>query len=394
MTQSLTRVPALALLVAFFNFPVLAETAPTNNTHVTHLLAAASPDEAKDVPPIEEGASIMIEGSTTMAGINAVLEQRFESQFPGVEVDIEYSSSDTALADLQQGNIDLAAIARPLTAEERAQNFVTVPVSRWKIAVVIGSENPFSGSLRVDQLAKIIRGEITDWSEVGGEPGPIRVVEHAPSSYARQALLTYDIFQRDLSQASDGSEKLSEESPVNIVQLSEDLPEKVIAKMIEELGNDGISYAIAPQVVDRRELKIVPLHNTLPSHPHYPFSKPLSYVFKGPTPSPAAQAYLDYATAPENQGVIEVAERGGALASNDGALRAGAEVASASPATPKDKQPTEAESPQEYAATDESKNYGKLETEKATEPRQASMWRWIIFLPIVGVVIFSLFKES
>lgn len=386
MRHSLPSLPALALIIAFSNLPALAETAPSNRvqfTQLTRLIAAASTSQAGEASPFVDGETITIEGSTSMASINAVLGQRFETLFPEVQVNADYTSTDAALIDLQQDRIDLAAIARSLTPEERAQNLVAVPVRRWKIAIVVGEDNPFSASLSVGQIVKIFRGEITDWSEVGGRSRPIRVVEQAPTSYARQALKTYEAFQADASQLAE-----------NAVQLSEDTPEKTIEQMVKELGDNGISYAIAPQVMYRKGLSIVPLHGTLPNDPQYPFSKPLAYVYKGPTPSPVVQAYLDFATDPDNRGIIEVAERGGALSSSDGAPLAQVDAASDDSTASAGKQSGATESNKSSSATDKLIGSGKSDTDEAIAPtRQASMWRWLIFLPIVGIVIWSLFRE-
>ena len=87
------------------------------------------------------------------------------------------SSTDEALKSLLDGKIDLAAIGRPLSAAEKAQGLKETPIGREKIAIIVGSDNPFSGDLTFEQFAKIFRGEITNWSELGGAPGAIRFID-------------------------------------------------------------------------------------------------------------------------------------------------------------------------------------------------------------------------
>ncbi|MCY7320322.1 MAG: substrate-binding domain-containing protein, partial [Phormidesmis sp. CAN_BIN36] len=81
-----------------------------------------------------------------------------------------------ALQSVLDGKTDLAAIGRPLTAEEKARGFVVAPQKRHKIAIVVGPENSFTGDLTFKQFAQIFQGEITDWSEVGGSPGRIQLI--------------------------------------------------------------------------------------------------------------------------------------------------------------------------------------------------------------------------
>ncbi len=165
--------------------------------------------------------------------------------------------------------------------------------------MVIGPDNPFTGSLSDKQFSQIFRGEITDWSQVGGPSGPIRFVDRPEESDTRQALRNYPVFRAAPFVAG-----------ATAVRLSDDTTETVI----KELGKDGISYAIADQVLDKPGVRVLKMHETLPTDPRYPFSQPLVYVYKG-TPSAAVQGFLAYVTAKENQQFIEKAREEGVAAS-------------------------------------------------------------------------------
>lgn len=253
-----------------------------------------------DTPPafsppqtVAEGTRVTINGSSSMETINQALKQRFEQQFAGTNVAIASQETDAALQDLRQGKVDLVAIGRPLTAAEKAEGLVAVPVSRNKIAIIVGPDNPFKGSLTIDQFAKIFRGEITNWSQVDkGAKGAVSLVDRPETSDTRQAFLNYPVFQNDKFETGTGAVKLTEDSTTAV---------------IEQLGTNGVSYAIADQVVNKPNVRVIQLHKTLPTDPRYPFSQPLSYVYQGPNPNPAAQAFLGYALAPESQTVVEAA---------------------------------------------------------------------------------------
>lgn len=252
----------------------------------------ASPPPFSPPQTVARGTRITINGSSQMDTINQALKQRFEQQFAGTNVAITRKSTDAALEDLRQGKVDLVATGRPLTAAEKAEGLVAVPVARHKIAVIVAPDNPFKGSLTIDQFAKIFRGEITDWSQVGGAKGSVRLVDRPETSDTRQAFLNYPVFQKGKFETGANALKLKEDETTAVVQ---------------NLGTDGVGYAIADQVLDNPNIRILQLHKTLPTDPRYPFSQPLAYVYRGPAPSPEVQAFLGYALAPESQTVVEAA---------------------------------------------------------------------------------------
>lgn len=259
------------------------------------LVAQASFPVPDDVPA---DTRLAIQSSPNLGIAAQSLKDGFETTYAGTEVGVDITSSDEALAALRDGDIDLAAIGRPLTQEESAEGFVTVPLERAKIAIIIGPSNPFNGSLTFEQFAAMFRGEITDWSEVGGAPGPIRFVDRPESSDTRRSLSQYDVFQTAPFVAGATAEAVGDDDT---------------ATVIAALGDDGISYAIAPQVLEQEGVAIVPMHQTLPDDPRYPYSQPRYFVYRG-TPSPAVAAFLGYATSSQGSEVLATAQQAEAAA--------------------------------------------------------------------------------
>lgn len=116
--------------------------------------------------------TIRIDNLTRMAPINQALKKQYETQFSDTTIEIKPQQADSNLQPLQNKQADLAAISRLLTDEEKAQGLVQVPVTREKIAIVVGKDNAFAAGLTIDQVVKIFRGEITDWSQLGANPVP------------------------------------------------------------------------------------------------------------------------------------------------------------------------------------------------------------------------------
>ncbi|MGF1589078.1 MAG: substrate-binding domain-containing protein [Pleurocapsa sp.] len=245
---------------------------------------------------LNEEAKIQIAASDSSRSINQSLTENFIAKYPQAQVKLETQASDIALNSLSAGKVDLVAIGRSLTAQEKAQGFVAVPVSREKIAIVVSNSNSYDGNLTIDQFAQIFRGEITDWSELAGAPGKIKLVDLPDSNDTRQAFPNYQVFQA--GKFSTGS---------NTVKLEQDSTDA----MITQLGNNGVGYAVANDVIDRDDVKILSMHQTQPDNQKYPFSQPFSLVYQG-TPSEAVQAYLGFASAEGGEQVI--VKRVGSLA--------------------------------------------------------------------------------
>ena len=313
------------------------------------------------------GTSIRIGGSSGMGTINQALKQRFEQRFVGTKVELNTQGTGPAIKDLMDNNADLAAIGRTLMPQEKAQGLVAVPVSRHKIAIIVGAENPFKGGLTFEQFAKIFRGEIKDWAQVGGEPGPIRFIDRPGSSDTRQAFRNYPVFKQ---------------APFTTGKTAQQLGQDSTSQVVEALKTSGIGYAIADQLKDYSNVRIVPINNTLPSNPKYPFSQPLIYVYKGPQPNLPAQAFLGYAAAPVSRQTIETARKE-AIASVTNP-----DVASSSPQeTIPSPQPVSSDAP----AVPSTVALAPSVNGDTDEPTKS--WVWLLALPLLGSFVWWVLKN-
>jgi ABC-type phosphate transport system substrate-binding protein len=281
------RYPALGLAVfAALAVPILAERLPIGAEAAR--AQSASPPTFAWPESVPDGTTLRIGGSSAMATINQVVSTQFEQTFPGTSVEIDASDSASGLAALQDGQVDLAAISRPLTPAETAQGLVEVPIAREKIAIIVGADNPLSLNLSDEQVAQIFRGEIREWTELGGYAVPIRAIARPVGSEIRQSLNRYTIFQS--AESIGGSDSAAAEGDDT-------------AAIVRALGNDGISYAPVNQVAGVDGVKVVAMYDTFPDDPRYPFSQPYSLVYRGEA-SPAVQAFLGFATASTGQQAI------------------------------------------------------------------------------------------
>jgi phosphate transport system substrate-binding protein len=242
------------------------------------------------------GSGVKIDGSTSMAVINQSLQKQFLAKFADARVELASNGTEKALEAVGKGEIDLAAIGRSLTDTEKAQGLAEYTINREKIAIIVGADNPFSGDLTFKQFAQMFRGELTDWSAIGGA-GSIRFIDRPESSDTRKSLSTYPVFKEgNFAVGANGKTLAADDT----------------ALLIKELGKDGIGYAIASQALNQTGVKVLSMHKTLPDNPRYPYSQPRSYIYKpgaDGNPSPAVLAYLGYATSPEGQAAVTNANK-------------------------------------------------------------------------------------
>ena len=119
---------------------------------------------------------IVITGSSTVAPLVAEIGKRFESQHPGVQVDVQSGGSGRGVADARGGLADVGMVSRALEDDESDLRPVTIALDG--VCVIVHSANPVA-ALSDEQVVAIYSGMATNWKEVGGRDAPITVVNKA-----------------------------------------------------------------------------------------------------------------------------------------------------------------------------------------------------------------------
>lgn len=137
--------------------------------------SSAPADQAGDDGSVETGsASLMIAGSDSEVNLVTRLVEEFMNANSGVSLAVTGGGSGVGISSLIDGDIDLANSSRPMKDSElealataQGEEAYAVRFAIDGLAVVVNEDNPVS-ELTVDQVGAIYRGEITNWSEVGG----------------------------------------------------------------------------------------------------------------------------------------------------------------------------------------------------------------------------------
>ncbi len=294
---------------------VLALTAIVVPSHLGWPTAVPTESAAATVSASPTTDTLRIDGSGSMAAINQVLQQSLTKQYP---VTAATNGTAEGLQALREGKVDLAAIVRDLTAAEKAEGLVAIPVQREKIAMIVGQTNPYNGNMTIGQFAAMFRGEVTDWSKIGGPAGAVRFIDQPESSDTRTALSNYPAFTA---------------APFTNGSTTTRVADATATAIASALGNDGIGYVVFSQAQNLPGTKIVTMHQTLPDDPRYPFSQASAYVYRQGQLTPAAKAFLQNLNQPATIAALQAATPTGAtiLLPNNSALTTALAETTASP---------------------------------------------------------------
>ncbi|MEG4208570.1 phosphate ABC transporter substrate-binding protein [Microcoleus sp. S13_B4] len=267
--------------------PIPAGGGGANLPPVAPVVGGASPVAATSFAlpaSVPAGTAVRIDGSTSMVTINQNLKNGFQGKFSGTTVDTKANGSAKGIQDLVAGTADIAAVSRPLTAQEQGQGLAAVPVALDTIALVVGINNPFKGGLTSAQVQDIFKGNAQDWSKVGGPAGQIKVINRPAVSG------THQTFKEQVLGGGEFG------TTANITTLDRD----ATTPLLQALGNNGIGYATFAQVANQKTVRVVPVNGATPDAGNYPYKRQLYYAYKNP-PSQAVKDFLGYATSSEGQ---------------------------------------------------------------------------------------------
>ncbi len=119
----------------------------------------------------ELSGSVATNGSTSMDKVIGALREQFMTDHKNVTVTYDPTGSGSGIEAVKNGTADIGLASRSLKDEEKADGLTETVIALDGIAVIVHAQSKVT-DLTVEQIAKIFTGEITDWSQVGGDPAP------------------------------------------------------------------------------------------------------------------------------------------------------------------------------------------------------------------------------
>ena len=246
-------------------------------------------NSAQTEAPATLSGSVSTNGSTSMEKVIGALSEQFMADNSGVTVTYDPTGIEAA----SNGSADIGLASRALKDEEKAGGLTETIVALDGIAVIVNADSKVA-DLTVEQIGKIFTGEITDWSEVGGDAGTISCIGREAGSGTR-----------------DGFESIT--GTKDACKLDQELTST--GGVIEAVaGNpNAIGYASLSAVEGKNTVKAVTVGGVACTEEtvlngSYAIQRPFVLVTKtGETLSPAAQAFFDYATSSAASQLIKAA---------------------------------------------------------------------------------------
>ncbi|MCI7794773.1 MAG: phosphate ABC transporter substrate-binding protein [Lachnospiraceae bacterium] len=185
MTMAGTAAIAAGMLAGCSGNKTAATTAaPATTAAATEAATTAAATTAAESTRLS--GSISMSGSTSMEKLANALCESFMEKYPDVNVTVEFTGSSAGIESVLSGKCDIGNSSRNLKDEEKSSGAVENIVAIDGIAVALDPKNTVA-DLSKDQLTAIYKGEIKNWSELGGQNMPIVVVGREAGSGTRSA---------------------------------------------------------------------------------------------------------------------------------------------------------------------------------------------------------------
>ncbi len=227
-----------------------------------------------------ENGSVSTDGSTSMEKVIGSLGEAFRADNPNIAFTYNPTGSGSGISAALEGRCDIGLSSRALKEEEKAKGLTETVLAYDGIAVVVNPANK-ADDLTLEQISKIYTGEITDWSEVGGDPGEIVLIGREAGSGTR-----------------DGFESITETEDKCKYRQELTSTGDVITTVS---GNpNAVGYASLASVKD--SVKAVKVNGTAPTEEtiksgEYKIQRPFMLITKtGAELSESASKFLDYIT--------------------------------------------------------------------------------------------------
>ena len=130
------------------------------------------------------GGTVSTDGSTSMEKVIGALGEAFEQNNEGVSFTYNPTGSGSGITAVSEGRCDIGLASRALSDDEEASGLTGTVLALDGIAIIVNPENPVS-DLSLETVAKIYRGEITNWKEVGGNDAEIVLIGREAGSGTR-----------------------------------------------------------------------------------------------------------------------------------------------------------------------------------------------------------------
>lgn len=240
--------------------------------------------------------SITVNGSTSVQPLTEELAKAFMAKNKNVKIDIQGGGSGVGIKSAKDGIVDIGMSSRELKSEEK--NLKEIKIAIDGIAIIVNPANKVT-NLTMEQIQKIYKGEITDWSQVGGKAGRITVITREDGSGTRGAFIELTGVE-----AKENGKKLDKTVASAIIQGSSGAVMTTAAS-----DPNAIGYASFGVAKESTELKLLSVEGAEATAENiyagsYIISRPFLMLTKE-EPKGAVKEFIDFILSAEGQEIVE-----------------------------------------------------------------------------------------
>lgn len=245
-----------------------------------------------------------IDGATALYPLYSAFVQATypEGYYNPYDSDVMVSKTPQAYSNLINGDVDLIVALGPSESQKnqaasRGLELKLTPIGREAFVFFVHQKNKVNG-LTLQQIKDIYTGNVTDWSEVGGEKDVIRAFQRPQDSGSQTALQT-----------------LMGDVPI-MEAPTEDIATGMggIINEVAQYKNykNAIGYTFrfySTEMVGNSEIKLLEINNVAPSKETirtgtYPITSEF-YIVTAGTENPNVDKFIDWVLSAEGQQLVE-----------------------------------------------------------------------------------------
>jgi phosphate transport system substrate-binding protein len=234
--------------------------------------------------------SVSTDGSTSMEKVIGALGESFQNE-TGIRFTYNPTGSGSGIKAVQEGRCDIGLSSRELKKAEQDRGLKATVLAYDGIAVIVNPNNPVS-DLGLEKVAQIYRGEITNWSQLGGSNAEIVLIGREAGSGTRDGF-------ESITNTKDGCKYRQELTSTG----------DVITTVAQ--NPNAIGYASVASVKD--SVKALTINGIAATEANikdgsYVVQRPFVLVTKGDVKlTEGAQKFFDYITSSAAHGIISAA---------------------------------------------------------------------------------------
>lgn len=248
----------------------------------------------------------IMDGATALYPLYAAIAQEVypEKEYNPYASEVMVNQTHEAYTNLIEGRVDLIFVAGPSDQQlQRAQakgiELTLTPIGKEAFVFFVNSKNDIK-SLTLDQIKGIYSGEITNWSEVGGQNNTIRAFQRPQDSGSQTAL-----------------QRLMGDTPL-MEAPTEDIATGMggIINEVSQYKNykNAIGYTFryySNEMVKNKEIKLLAINGVAPTKETirsntYPIASEF-YIVTAGEPTGNVKVFIDWVLSEEGQALVEKA---------------------------------------------------------------------------------------